>query len=125
MVSRTPLSSPSETMLTISRWNAMLDPGQYKIEDRYFEIEPFRSTFHSKTGPVSKEDCMRTRRRLRDTALNVKLRINNTSCLVQRTTDYVRASRRARNLAVLLTRVPLHGCAPVDLTRTNLSPKSC
>lgn len=61
----------------------MLDLGQYKIEDRYFEIEPFRSTFHSKTGPVSKEDRMRTRRSIMETALNVKLQINNASCLVQ------------------------------------------
>lgn len=61
MVSHPPLSSPPETMLTISRWNAMVNPGQYKIEDRYFEIEPFRSTFHSKTVSVSKQDRMRTK----------------------------------------------------------------
>lgn len=37
MVSRPPVSSLPKTMLTIGRWNAMLDPGQYKIEDRYLE----------------------------------------------------------------------------------------
>ena len=58
----------------------MLDLG---YEDRCFEIVPFRSTFHSKAGPVSKEDRIRTRRKVMDTALNMKLQINNASYLVQ------------------------------------------
>lgn len=77
MVSPPPLASPPDTILTRSRWNALLDPRQYFIQDQMFRSEPWRSTFYSKSGPVSREDSRRIRRILDDFASYMKLQINN------------------------------------------------
>ena len=70
---------PSNRSLTASRWNAFLDPHQYTVEDTAFD--KWKTTFHSKPGPVSAADRLLIKQRLVALARYIKLEVGSSDSM--------------------------------------------